>query len=369
VRRAPAPDRIKGNCLTRSSGFRRACASRFGRALAALGAWALATSASAPPAVDDALILGEGLPQRLSEFGLLAGPYGTVPNRRVTAYRLNTPLFSDYAEKWRYFYVPEGKAIGWRDEGVLDFPVGSVLVKSFGYPADFRKPDAAVRILETRLLIRRQGGWVALPYVWNEDGSDAILARAGKRIDIGWTDAGGQPRSLSYAVPNVNQCKGCHVDGAGMVVPIGPKAPNLDDGTQLQGFAKAGYLPGLPDRRARFPVWNDPASGTVEARARAYLDVNCGHCHNPSGPANTSGLWLHWQQPAGVNLGLGKRPTAAGRGSGSSEFAIAAGRPDDSILVYRMKSLDPGIAMPELGRGTIHDEGVALVSQWIAAMK
>jgi uncharacterized repeat protein (TIGR03806 family) len=339
------------------------------RAIAALALWAVAVSSSAPPAVDDTLITGETLPPRLSDFRLLSGVYGTMPNARVTAYRLNTPLFSDYAEKWRYFYVPKGARIGWRGDGVLDFPVGSVLVKSFGYPADLRKPEDDIRILETRLLIRRASGWVALPYVWNADGSDAVLVRAGKRIDVAWTHLDGSRRAISYAVPNVNQCKGCHVDASGAIGLIGPKARNLNDGQQLERFSKAGLLGAIPARIERVPVWNDPASGSVDARARAYLDVNCGHCHNRSGPADTSGLWLDWHQPGGVNLGLGKRPTAAGRGSGDFDFAILPGHPDKSILTYRMKSLDPGVAMPELGRATIHEEGVALVSQWIAEMK
>lgn len=339
------------------------------RAVAAIAAWVLAVSASAPSGVDDALIAGDSFPERLSSFRLLSGSFGRVPNDRVTLYRLNTPLFSDYAEKWRYFYLPKGKRIGWRDDGTLDFPVGSVLVKSFGYPADLRRPEEDVRIIETRLLIRRTSGWVALPYVWNADGSDAVLARAGRRMDIGWTHLDGSRRTISYAVPNVNQCKGCHVDDAGALALIGPKARNLNDGTQLQRFAAAGLLGPVPARIERIPVWNDPTSGSVEARARAYLDVNCAHCHNPNGPADTSGLWLDWKQPAGVNLGIGKRPTAAGRGSGNHEFAILPGHPDQSILTFRMKSLDPGVAMPELGRATIHEEGVALVGQWIAEMK
>jgi uncharacterized repeat protein (TIGR03806 family) len=338
------------------------------RALAAIALWAGSLGASLPAPVDDALIASDALPQKLSEFRLLAGPFGQTANDRVTAYTLNTPLFSDYAEKWRYLYVPAGQKIGWRDDGVLDFPVGSVLVKSFGYPADMRQPAKDVRILETRLLLRRASGWVALPYVWNADGSDAVLKRAGTRIPISWTHADGSTRSISYAVPNANQCKGCH-DLAGAMTPIGPKARNLNDGKQLSVLAEAGLLDRLPGIAAAVPVWNDDRTGDVNVRARAYLDVNCGHCHNRDGPANTSGLWLDWNQQAGPNLGIGKRPTAAGRGSANLDFAIAPGHPDQSYLISRMQSLDPGIAMPELGRASVHGEGVALLSQWIAEMK
>jgi uncharacterized repeat protein (TIGR03806 family) len=338
------------------------------RALAAMAAWVLLVSASSPLQVDDALILGDTLPSSLKAFNLLSGSYGRIPNGGVTSYRLNTPLFSDYAEKFRFFYVPKGKTIAWRDDDVLDFPVGSVLVKSFGYPADMRKPDDHVRILETRLLVRRETGWIALPYVWNADGTDAILKRAGLRVDLSWTHLDGKPRTISYAIPNVNQCKGCHDNGRNGLGLIGPKARNLNRDGQLQALYRAGKLDRLPADAPRLPVWNDPATGSVEMRARAYLDVNCGHCHNRSGPANTSGLWLNLEQAPDPNLGIGKRPTAAGRGSGNDDFAIDPGHPDRSIMIFRMQSLDPGIAMPELGRASVHEEGVALLSQWIVAM-
>ncbi len=305
--------------------------------------------------VDDRLILGSSMPNRLSEFNLLIGPNGGMPNRGVVPYTLHTPLFSDYAEKWRFAYLPTGKAPVPRGQGMLDFPIGTVLIKSFGYPADMRAPNKDIRILETRLLIRRASGWIALPYVWNADGSDATLRRAGTRLPVKWTHTDGSVREISYAVPNANQCKGCH-DVAGQLTPIGPKPRNIASG-----------LP-IPARTVAIPRWDDPKA-SLNLRARAYLEVNCAHCHNPKGPANTSGLWLHWEQPQNVNLGLGKRPTAAGRGSGDRAFAIAPRHPEASYLPFRMQSLDPGIAMPELGRATVHEEGVKLVEDWIRTLE
>jgi hypothetical protein len=302
--------------------------------------------------VNDQLVQSEAMPEKLSAFRLVKG---LEPNIGVKPYTLSTPLFSDYAEKWRYLYLPQGTALKWSGDGLPTFPVGSVLVKSFGYPADFRKPAADIRLIETRLLIRRAAGWVALPYVWDVDGKDATLKRAGTRMAISWTHYDGAKRSISYAVPNVNQCKGCH-DSKGALTPIGPKARNIASG--IAHPAAATSLPRFEDTKA-----------SVTARARAYLDVNCGHCHSPDGPANTSGLWLQWDQKADTNLGLGKRPTAAGRGSGNLDFAIKPGAPDQSYLITRMESLDPGIAMPELGRATVHAEGVALLKRWIAEMK
>lgn len=323
-------------------------------------------SASPAARINEALILSDSLPPRLQDFGLLVN--GQTPAPGVVRYHLNTPLFSDYAEKFRFLYLPRGQKADVQGDGLLKLPVGSVLIKSFGYPADFRTPDKNIRILETRLLIHRASGWVALPYVWNADGTEAVLKRAGQRMTVSWTHYDGQTRSISYAVPNANQCKGCHALGDA-ITPIGPKARNLNDGQQLQALRRIGLLAGQMRGLQKLPVWDNPKTGSVPARARAYLDMNCGHCHNPKGPADTSGLWLNWEQVADTNLGLNKRPTAAGRGSAGLDFAIAPGHPEQSYLLARMQSLEPGIAMPELGRATEHDEGVALIRQWIREMK
>lgn len=315
------------------------------RAAGALSALVLATSA-APPGVNDAAITGDALPSRLSEFRFFTDG---KPNARVAPYTLDTPLFSDYAGKDRFIYVPAGQRAQYRGDGAIDFPVGSALIKTFGYPG---------HVLETRVLLRRAAGWIALPYVW--EGNEAVLKRGGKRMEI---SARGQ--AISYAVPNQNQCKECHQSN-GAIEPIGTKARNLG-AVQLSGLVKAGLLDRAPVGYA-VPRWND-ARQPVDARARAYLDINCGHCHSRTGIANNSGLYLDWQETDLVARGVGKRPVAAGRGSGGLEVAIAPGEPDKSILLYRMNSTDPGVAMPELGRSLVHTEGVALVRSYIERLK
>lgn len=332
------------------------------RAFFATCAWLVLAGVSPLPPVNDALILGDSLPPKLSDFSL--GFADAKPtNVGIRAYSLRNPLFSDYAEKVRFAYVPPGQQIRYRAQGVLDFPVGSVLIKSFGYPTDFRNPESNFKMIETRLLVRRASGWAALPYVWNADGKDATLKRAGTRVNVKWTHADGKPRAISYAVPNVNQCKDCHALNGEMTL-IGPKARNLSD-----GFFSAGLVEGAPPSFAKLPVWDDPASGSLNDRARAYLDINCAHCHNRAGAASNSGLYLAFEEPLGVAVGVGKRPVAAGRGGGGFDFAINPGHPESSILLYRLKSVDPGIAMPELGRAMAHSEGIALLSEWVRGMK
>jgi uncharacterized repeat protein (TIGR03806 family) len=310
----------------------------------------LLAAAPAPLPVDDALIGSEALPQKLSEFRFFTAR-GT--NARVAPYALTTPLFSDYADKDRFLYVPPGRHVRYADDGLPVFPVGSALIKTFRY---------GDRKVETRVLLHRANGWVALPYVW--EGDDAVLRRAGRRIAM-TVDVNGQGQQIDYAVPNVNQCKECHASD-GKLMPIGPKARNLPSG-DVAHWRKAGLMTGSA-KAATLPVWGDTRA-PLEARARAYLDVNCGHCHNPRGSASNSGLNLTWQTVNRTALGIGKTPVAAGRGSGGHLYAIDPGHPERSILVHRMASTEPGVAMPEVGRAMKHDDGVKLVSEWIAGMR
>ncbi|RHW16894.1 hypothetical protein D1610_13765 [Sphingomonas gilva] len=327
-----------------------------------LAASAAVAGAARQAGVADAAVTAEGYPAKLSEYGFFIDLAERTPAARVTPYHLNTPLFSDYTEKERLVYVPAGATAKYDAEGLFEFPVGTALIKSFGYGR-----GAAFKPIETRLLLHRASGWVALPYVWDADGRDATLKRAGTRVPVSFTDPNGRERRISYAVPNQNQCKGCHaLDGA--IMPIGPKARNLNDGAQLGQWQRAGILDRAPADAPRLARWDDPAA-PIEARATAYLEVNCAHCHNARGPASNSGLFFDWKQTDPVARGIGKRPVAAGRGSGGLDFSIDPGHPERSILIHRMKSTEPGVAMPELGRATAHDEGIAMLSEWIAGMK
>jgi uncharacterized repeat protein (TIGR03806 family) len=310
-----------------------------------------------------AILEGDSLPQKLSAFGLFNGKDPARPPAGVE-YGLGTALFSDYAEKDRFIIMPIGEAARVSADGKIEFPVGTVLVKSFRWP-DFN----GGRPVETRLLIHRAAGWIALPYIWDADGRDATLALGGRRVPVTFKSPDGTTHRINYAVPNRNQCKECHSRN-GVVEPIGPRVGNIGfKPVRLALKAPPIRFSDIGMPRPAMPIWDDPKSGSVAERARAYLDVNCAHCHNPAGSASNSGLFLRWtDDPAGVNYGIGKRPTAAGRGSGGMDFAIAPGDPAHSFLIYRLESTDPGIAMPEVGRSTVHKEGAALLRQWIAEM-
>ncbi len=330
--------------------------------LAAFVVFVGAALASPPAAhVNDAAIVSDTKPRKLSEFGFFADAEAQSPVASVQPYTLNAPLFSDYALKQRFAYIPAGKSAKTGDNGELIFPVGSALIKSFGYDR-----GEGIELIETRVLLHRADGWVALPYIWDADGRDASLKVAGRRLPVSFIGPSGAKRDISYAVPNMNQCKGCHAL-KGEITPIGPKLRNMDDGAQIDAWKARGWLAQDVAVSGVMPDYAD-THASLDSRARAYLDINCAHCHTRDGPASNSGLFLGFEETGKVSLGIGKRPVAAGRGSGGREFAIAPGDADASIFTYRMDSTDPGIAMPELGRSIVHDEGVALIREWITAM-
>lgn len=315
----------------------------------------------------------------LSDYRFFKDGAKQIPNDSVIPYTINSPLFSDYTEKHRFVYVPDGTAAEYDPREPFSFPVGSVLIKTFGYLHDIRDASKGERVIETRLLAHTTTGWVGLPYVWNEDMTEATLKVAGTTVDAQWIHSDGSKRTNNYIVPNVNQCKGCHEQG-GTLQPLGPKARNLNREfdyetvreNQLTHWSSAGILNGAPSDPADMPrlaEWTDPTTGTLMERARAYLENNCMHCHNPKGPGNTTGLDLTFDQQEPLKYGVMKPPVAAGRGAGTALFDVVPGKPDDSILYNRLASTDPGIMMPELPRRLVDVEGLALVREWILALK
>jgi uncharacterized repeat protein (TIGR03806 family) len=329
-------------------------------------------------------------PERLSAWGILVRDGDAYRlGDGVEPYDLNSGLFTDHALKLRTLYLPPGSAAQYANAGPLDMPVGTIVSKTFFYPTTEGRAVAIAgwsgdpadldarshRLIETRLLVRQPHGWDALPYVWN--GDDAYLRITGDLQPLELL-VDGRTVELPYVVPGRSECAGCHATNhdSGALHPIGLKARHLNrgyaggPGNQLTRWQARGRLAGLPDDPADIPRsadWQD-ASESLERRARAYLDINCGHCHNAAGAAATSGLLLDAATTDFRQLGFCKRPIAAGRGSGGHDYSIVPGRPDASILVYRMTTSDPATRMPELGRTLVHDDAVELVSQWIASL-
>ncbi|UWN48520.1 hypothetical protein ASALC70_00703 [Alcanivorax sp. ALC70] len=361
---------------------------------------------------------------RLEQYNLFADADDprSLPHEGGVPFVLNTKLFSDYATKYRVAFIPPGEQAVYRDgqdgnnvNGAIDFPVGTVIAKTFAFTDE---ANGGEELVETRLLIKRtsQSGkafWAGLPYIWEQQDGEMVarFAPGGGSRAVHWhyRDANtGQVVSgetAGYSVPNANQCITCHGndDRPGGSAPIGPKPRNLNRayqpessfmGTagqagfprvnQLQYWIDQGLLAGAPDLELdgqgvatnieRLPRWNVPGDGgasahsaaDVEQRVRAYLEVNCQHCHNDKGAASNTGYYLDHYRAVDAGYGICKKPTATGGGSCGRQHVVVPGSSADSIVACRLAAEnDPQRMMPPIARSVAHDEASALMNQWI----
>ena len=370
--------------------------------------------------VNWAALLTENCPN-LSDYNLFvdASDPTAKPNTGGIIYDLNTALFTDYASKYRFIFLPEGKTIEYNKNEVLNMPVGTVLVKTFAMPVDTSVREGDEHVIETRLLIHRAGGWVARPYVWHgADASDAKLQIASKKVPVTTTHKG-QVQSFDYIVPSQASCLACHAlqstNSAKVFMPIGPKArllnrdyhftsdnvAGLEQNTtanQLQFMADRGMLIGLPalDAVPKVPSYKDGDEANlanlseveIEDRAKAYLDINCAHCHRAGlsinevkladnstlnlsyrGAAGSTGLLLEYNRLFANDptaFGVCKTPVAGGHANYPQD--VVPSRADLSYLSFRIETTEPRHKMPELGRVTTHEEGVKLINAWVNQM-
>lgn len=317
-------------------------------------------------------------PATLSEWGLFEDMSRQIPAADVVPYDVISPLFSDYATKHRFFRLPEGEQMTIDADGDVVFPEGSVLVKTFGFLADLRDPTSAERLIETRLLVRRNGRWDALVYRYDADGHEARLWQYGARVPVEWDNAAGTHVSITYRVPDAVQCNNCH-GGLDPVHLLGVRVRQLDRdhdygaagggvANQLDHYVAMGLLASVPAAADRHALADPFGSADLELRARSYLEANCAHCHRVNGGSDQSGLLLGIDITDPLRLGICKDPAAAGHGAGGRAVDIAPGEPDASVMVYRVESEEGGVKMPELPTVLHHAEGAALIREWIAAM-
>ena len=292
----------------------------------------------------------------LSELQIFEGNTSELQvNNTTIEYSLITPLYSDYSHKFRTISLPEGTQMTYNGEGLLKFPDNTVISKTFYYFNDERNPDLGTKLIETRLLIKKNGVWNMGNYLWNDEQTEAFFGNEAPTVAVDWIDTNGNNRSVDYKVPFSVNCTQCHnVDDVSR--PIGPKARNLNftfnGKNQLQNFIDRGMLADAPAiaQIESIADWEDGAV-SLEARTRAYMDVNCAHCHQPGGEQDS-------------NIGL--RP----------DFRYETSYEDSNIFEFkadirnRVETL-PGFgpSMPQIGRTQLHTEGVALIQAYIDSLE
>lgn len=313
--------------------------------------------------------------QTLSEYNFfednladLSPVYGVLP------YELISPLFSDYSKKKRFIWMPDGSEAVYIDDNTeLDFPVGTMIIKNFYY--NNVVPGNSTRIIETRLLILKNEGWVFANYKWNETQTEAVFDLSGSFVNVDFNE-GGENKSVNYKIPGESECFLCHQSEDGKPFPVGVKPQNLnksfayEDGVknQLQKMIEMGYLKNnLPSSIESVVDYAD-ASQPLELRVRSYLDINCAHCHSDFGHCSYRPMRFDFKDNSDpFNLGICVE--AAEPLDENLTKIIEPGNADNSVIVARLKSNNEAIRMPLIGRSILHDEGVALIEEWINALE
>ena len=226
--------------------------------------------------------------QNLSQMKIFRGTLKNLtPSPYAFEYDLSTRLYTDYAHKQRLIAMPLGTSMVSNGDGLPTFPNNTVIAKTFYYNLDDRNLALGRKLVETRLMIKRNGEWEFGNYVWNESQTDAVLDVDGGVTPITFIDTEGISHNINYKIPNAENCLTCH-QSYGEIVPIGPKlrSMNFDIAgvNQLQRMIAKGELTNLADAStiSSMPSWED-TSVSEEERVRAYFDMNCAHCHSPGG--------------------------------------------------------------------------------------
>jgi len=312
----------------------------------------------------------------LSEYHFFEGDLANLqPVYGVLPYNLINKLFTDYAHKKRFIWMPNNvKANYVSDFEPFDFPTGTILIKNFFYENTL--PNHDTKIVETRLMIKKQNQWVFATYQWNDEQTEAIYIMSGVDIPIDWIDENDQIRQVAYRIPPGADCLTCHQSNDNPK-PIGPKPQNINkdynysDGekNQLEKWVEFGYLNNnYPSIINTVLKWDD-TDNSLNERVRAYLDINCAHCHSDQGYCNyrsmrfayhltdnpdNLGICIEHQEPIGIAPWL--------------SHIITSQNPNRSVLYYRLNTTDETVRMPLKGRSLIHVEAVELLENWINSL-
>lgn len=288
----------------------------------------------------------------LSAYQIFEGtPIDLIPTNDFKLLELTSILFTDYAHKQRLVKVPAGTQMTKLNDGSIDFPDGTILTKTFFYYNDERDTTLGKRVIETRLLIKSNSTWNVATYLWNQAQTDATLVLNGFDTEVSWTDATGASFSTLYHVPNENECITCHQSQSSMI-PLGTNLRNLNrtverNGTtlnQINHLQWVGILNDFEISEVSTMVDYKDTNAPLAERGRAYLAMNCAHCHNPDA----------WETPAELDFDF-RHETPLNQTGIIYET-------EDIIEVLRDGE------MPFIGTTIPDSEGVSLVIEFIESL-
>jgi mono/diheme cytochrome c family protein len=309
-------------------------------------------------------------PARLADTGLYAAGGGDVVDPRNRPFAPQYPLWSDGAAKRRWVSLPAGTTIDITNVDAWEFPVGTRFWKEFSFQG---------RKVETRLLWKASATrWVAASYVWNEDGTDAVLAPEG-----GTQSAFEVAPGRRHEIPSTTDCLACH--GTRRTTPLGFNALQLSTDRDPRAIHGEPLAPGmvtlgtlvstqLVSPRRQELVAAPPRIATADPQTRAmlgYLSTNCGSCHNGEGDIAAMGPFLgqrdllsNGDALARALVGHATKWQVPGTPDGTSVL-IDPASPETSAILTRMRSRRPSSQMPPLGTAVRDQEAVDAITRWI----
>jgi uncharacterized repeat protein (TIGR03806 family) len=301
-------------------------------------------------------------PRTLTETGLFASVKDHVPAPGLIPYTVSVPLWSDGAAKDRFLVLPDRGKVVFKEHDPWEFPVGTVLVKTFLLNTDLQNPKE-MRRLETRLLVHNPRGWEGYTYLWNEEQDDANLLADWPLTRTFEVKSAAGPVKRDWYFPSRSDCQACHTQNAGFVMGVNTRQLNraheygkVTD-NELRVFERLGIFSGPLPKPAgdleALPDW--PARvAPVDTLARAYLDANCAMCHSPGGRGHAGG--------AGMDMRFHVPLHDAFRGN---THWLSPGDPARSILVKRMATRHADSQMPPLATNRVDEEAVDVIRRWI----
>jgi len=291
----------------------------------------------------------------LSQYELYKGAMADLnPAEGTELYELTSHLFVDYSEKQRLLHIPSDTKIIANADGLPDFPNGTIMVKTFYYYFDAASPSLGKNIVETRLMIKKNDIWSFGTYEWNERQTDAVLAEDEKDVKVPYKDKNGNVQDIFFHIPSNEQCAECHLY-KNKNIPIGLKLRNMNFDVikneksinQLEYFKNIGWLDDVNHSElTTLPNWED-TSQPLETRARAYLDMNCAHCHNPEGTASNKRLDFNYE----------------------TDFAATGLQSKkDKIMMRILSDDDDDLRMPSLGISINDVEGNKMMKEYLNSL-
>jgi uncharacterized repeat protein (TIGR03806 family) len=301
------------------------------------------------------------------------------PIAKAVTYEVNSPLWSDSADKERAFVLPAGSKIhvrncaanmadcpdGVQDDGRWDFPVGTVMIKIFMFDQ---------KLVETRLFMHLDAAdWVGYSYEWDEAQTDATIVSA-DRVSVMFNTG---TRTVPWHYPSQEDCLTCHNSAAGFT--LGPETAQMNRSVggmnQLDHFTSLGLFDAalaMPYKTALVTPYtgqagSPPAGATKEQEARSYLHANCAFCHRPGGAFALFDLrydtLLKDTQICNVNI-----TKAAPSGAAATKIMVP-GSSMNSAMWQRMNLTDPDTGrMPQIGSYTVDTSATGVVGSWIDSL-